>query len=278
MKLISSRVFLWCVVLLLSSIVASGCRSAEHGSVSQQHPAAPTPSASPRTDSSRPSTGTLINTRCFLPLSETLKAGYGFYTYILFPNHPTDALTRQRYREVLIAFLMLEAAREYSDDPARRRLLNLTVLPVWSRSLSSYPLPRSDARDLERFVENLVDREYRYSAAAVLLRELPEAEGPGPFIVSTDRPLSEAAPFRPGLYTVSNMSWLPSRLVRLWTVEYLRIVAKDREWNPGSYDVMVLNLRGYVGVAAEGFPEVLRLAKQFGNLEGALGGMGSHWR
>ncbi len=200
----------------------------------------------------------LTTTRLFIAPGQFQRTDFGLYTYILLPKHPGDDETRARDLQALRTFLTLEDIREFpTDTPSQRGRLNVTAIPVWSGDTIVGTI-RKEGRD--KAVDLLVEREYRYSRAQQLLSMIPEAEGNGPFLLSSPLPLSEA--IRPPLYVIQDLSWVPPRVVDLWVSEFLRVVAKEQTWDAASLPALAIELRAVIAILAEGVPEVVKALKE----------------
>jgi hypothetical protein len=205
----------------------------------------------------------LVSTRAFLPPDARQQPDFGLYTYVLFRRHQTESEIKSRYREALREFLNLEDIKEFPiKTPAERSRLNVTGIPVWQRGLDKFVLVHK-AEDINAVLARLLDKEYRYADAELVLRVIPEADGEGPFLLSAHEPLLRKDPRRPERYMVQKLSWVPPRLVGLWLREFLAAVEKEQTWDPRSIPALVLKLRTSIAVAAEAFKGAEQAAKDF---------------
>jgi hypothetical protein len=169
---------------------------------------------------------------------------YGLYSYLLLGSPPSDA-ARERYLKAIEAYwgLIPEIAR--LEQYVARRELNIAYLPV-TKALDG-------TISAEWVFEN-----YDYARARSLLRLLPGGNREGPYIVSTLRPLGDAArgSTPSGQYLFQDLSRVPPHLVASWVKEFLNQAAQERFWEEGTGERLALKLRVTVGVLGMGLPEV----------------------
>lgn len=174
------------------------------------------------------------------------EGGYALYSYVLLRGAPNPN-NEARYVETLRAFLeeIPEAAR--FRRYAAPEDLNITYLPV------TRPL-----QDQVRVKPGDLLANYDFVRAKVLLRAVPDTTRDGPYIVSSNRPLSRiATELDRDELLLQDLSLVPPNLTRVWVKQFLRLVSKPGAFSRESrWSMVVLRLRTWIEIAAEGLPEV----------------------
>jgi len=179
--------------------------------------------------------------RALLVKGRTERKGYGLYSYIL-ARRPLNAGSNDRLKEVLKAYLKLEDVN--LEKAFKLSELNITYVPV-TRS-SQNPLA------VEWVLAN-----YDYAAASFLLSSLPkqEAQGDGPFIVSSIQPL-RGPETHADFYIMQDLSTVPVSIIPLWMNQFRSQTTQQRVWEKKTIGNMALELRTAIAIAAEGLPMV----------------------
>ncbi len=125
----------------------------------------------------------LRSARRYLLPNEKEEAGFGLYSYLLFPARPGSEEEKVRYLKTLEACLQkMETVEDHISRHKRRSELNATHIPVKTRP--------KDGKVLADWAANVLDV-YDYTAAQHLLDKLDKPYQRGPYVVSVvNAPLS----------------------------------------------------------------------------------------
>jgi hypothetical protein len=183
--------------------------------------------------------------RAFLAPGQTEQKGYAVYSYLLLRGMPNE-VNKPRYIAALSAYRDEIPRIERFERRIPPSELNIIYLPF-----DSTLGPPSD--DIQKWLVA-----YDYVTARTLLRVVKDATNDGPYIVSSDRPLSQIGQER-GRDEIlfQDLSWVPPVLIPTWVKEFMRQAAqpgaftKEDPWRQ-----FVLKLRAGIEVAATGRPEV----------------------
>lgn len=167
--------------------------------------------------------------------------GYGLYSYILFAN-PPDETSRDRYLKAIQAYLELIPDLIALEKYAKPIDLNATYVPVGVEPPSSVSA-------------EWVLKHYDYARAAVLLRVLSGPHADGPYIVSSQKPLTGSDSLTKDSL-LQDLSAVPPDLVASWVKLFINQASQPSFWKPQSATTVALRLRTAVGVLATGLPEV----------------------
>jgi hypothetical protein len=227
-----SKVLVIAAFLLIASCL--GCTSPEK-------PAAPYPEMAEEAAGPEPPSGgqRRMTGRAFLPASEVEEPGYGLYSYLLFAKRPDDS-NRDRYLAAIEEFLLVEEIAALETYIARERL-NVFYLPL-AEDAPAEP-------DADWVLKN-----YDYARALGLIAALPRSERftSGPYIVSTAAPLGGRQLVSES-YLLQNLSTVPPVVVPAWVAEFKRQAARPEFWKRDGGKMIVLQLRTFVAIAAEGY-------------------------
>ncbi len=180
----------------------------------------------------------------FLLPDDTEASGYGLYSYLLLGAAPVDS-TRERYTQVISAFLSLVPALTEFDRSMHPKDLNATYLLV-------------TAKAPEKVSADWVLQHYDYARARSLLRLLRGQTRVGPYFLSSSTPLMGAGEIaRP--YLVQDMSGLPQApkdLASWWVREFMNQAAQQRFWDTRNAQEFTIKLRTTLAVIGAGLPEM----------------------
>ena len=158
--------------------------------------------------------------------------GFGQYSYLLLGAAPT-LRTEDRYRRAVEA-LLEHAAPQPGGDASR---LNITQIPVTAE-------PRGP------FDANWVLKNYDYETARTLLGRLRDAHPTGPYIVSTERPLSDLQT-AVGTRLEQNLSLCSPRWIRTWMRVFAEQTSQEEFWRADRLATLGTGLREGIARAAE---------------------------
>jgi hypothetical protein len=180
----------------------------------------------------------------FLLRGQTEASGYGLYSYLLLGAPPVDS-TRERYAQVIRAYLRLLPALEQLKENIRAKDLNATYLLL-------------DAAPPAEVSADWVLQHYDYGRARSLLRLLPGQMRVGPYFVSSTNPLMGTSEI-PRPYLLQDMSAVPTAtkdLASWWVREFMNQSAQQRFWDTRNAEQFILKLRTTLAVLGAGLPEV----------------------
>lgn len=163
-------------------------------------------------------------------------SGYGLYSYLLFASPPNDFM-RPRYAEAIRFFLSQIPSIQSFSSVRKQSQLNVGYLPLTAES----PLPMT----VDWVLEN-----YDYARAQVLLSALDGSHPDGPYIISTDRPLSDLALLKTD-YLYQDLSSVPARMIPLWLREFTEQAAQERFSKTRTGAQFVLRLRTNIARISE---------------------------
>jgi hypothetical protein len=206
----------------------------------------------PRAAAAKPPARSTV--RDFLVRGGKEAAGYGLYSYLLFPSRPAP-VDEARYREILEVYRsMLQEAGNSSFAP---RELNITYIPV-TGSLG----PAATAQQILAA--------YDYDSALRIMQVQRRESGvlKGPYVISSLVPLS-AATTQAELFIIQDLSAVPLNLIPLYIREFEAKASEQRSWAAERMDGFLLTVRTAIGtVANEGvaaqpaFAVVINLIKK----------------
>ncbi|MDQ2776382.1 MAG: hypothetical protein M3Y57_15925 [Acidobacteriota bacterium] len=193
-----------------------------------------------RSTTPAPATGFAREVRpAFLFRGKHEEPQFGLYSYMLLGSPPNSS-NRERYEAFLKSFL--ETVRVYKPLE--------TQIPPPLLNVSYLPLIRETSYDLDSVLKN-----YDYERASELLLVVGEVlsateaiHGDGPFIVSSDRPLSRGD--RPSRLLFENLSTVPVPIVDLW-VKQFRIQTTQEKWDSkANLSAVALRLRTAIEIGS----------------------------
>lgn len=174
------------------------------------------------------------------------KAGFGLYSYVLFGSKP-DERSRPRYLAAIKACRDLQVADGAKSFPDSQ--LNILYLLLMRSSASG-----ADDGAVMEF--------YDYDRAAKILSYVKAGLTNGPYLVSSrGRAIADGRLSGPIL--VQDLSTVPPYLVREWVEKFRKRAASGRFDDDSTIEAVALNMRTWLGIAAEQLPEV---KKQLGLL------------
>lgn len=187
----------------------------------------------------------------FLMPGQVEAVGYGLYSYLLLGAPPIDS-TRERYKQVVAAYLGLMPALQELKANIRAKELNATYLL----------LTTTPARDV---TPDWVLLHYDYARARSVLRLLPGQLRIGPYFVSSTNPLLGASEIAPP-YLLQDMSAVPTvskDLPTWWVREFMNQAAQQRFWDTRNAALFTLKLRTTLTVLGAGLPDVQNSLKNW---------------
>jgi hypothetical protein len=206
----------------------------------------------PRAAAAKPPARSTV--RDFLVRGRTEAAGYGLYSYLLFPSRPAP-VDEARYREIIEVYRsMLQEAGNSSFAP---RDLNITYIPV-TGSLA----PSATAQQILAA--------YDYDSALNIMQVQRRGSGvlKGPYVISSLVPLSGAT-VQAELFIIQDLSSVPQNLIPLYIREFEAKASEQRSWTAERMDGFLLTVRTAIsavaneGVAAQpAFAVVIDLFKK----------------
>jgi hypothetical protein len=156
-----------------------------------------------------------VTTHHILEPEEQEESGYGLYSYIIFPKHPTQ-VRYEAYRRLIREYLLLwDDVRNYRHTSKKH--LNITYLPASSKCCYSTGLPRE-----AWYIEN-----YDYERAIRLLQSIEQSPSSGPYIVASPIPLTRANK-KPVLVFCQDLNGVPGNLMALYLRRFEDAVEDQR--------------------------------------------------
>jgi hypothetical protein len=167
---------------------------------------------------------------------------FGLYSYMLLGSKP-NAGNRERYVTFLKAFTDTVASYDRLSEQLTPPQLNIAYLPV-----------RDDAPANFKVEEWLLDH-YDYDRAKRLLESIPGVHtGDGPYIISSDHPLTGAG-HPPERYLFEDLTTAPVTVVKFW-VDQFRIQTAQERWDHATLSGVALRIRTSLEIAAVAYPEI----------------------
>jgi hypothetical protein len=167
--------------------------------------------------------------------------GYGLYSYILFGSPPNET-SRDRYLKAIQAYLELIPDLVALEKYAKPIDLNATYVPVAVEPPSSVSA-------------EWVLKHYDYARAAIRLRVLPGAHADGPYIVSSQKPLTGNDSLTKDSL-LQDLSAVPPDLVANWVKLFINQASQPNFWKPQSATTTALRLRTAVVILSMVLPDV----------------------
>ena len=198
----------------------------------------------------------LITGRQFLVGESREEAGYGLYSYVLFGRRPVTDATRKRYLAVIAEYLAFPETVQLKRAVPKAQL-NVTYLPTTREPLDAAP--------------ELVLNSYNYVQAQVLLAKVPG--GPrvdGPYIISSEIPLSQPHGMLDGPYLYQDLSSVEPRIVGLWIREFMIQSGKEDYWRERNGPQAALRLRTAIATVAAGFNPTTEALKRWQGILASL--------
>jgi hypothetical protein len=167
---------------------------------------------------------------------------FGLYSYMLLGSKPNPS-NQERYVTFLKAFTDTVVAYDRLNEQLPPAQLNIAYIPV-----------RDDPPPNFKVEEWLLDH-YDYDGAKRILEKIPGAQvGDGPFIVSSDRPLSTAVK-APDRYLFEDLSTVPVPIIKFW-VNQFRIQTAQERWDHATLSGVAVRIRTALEIAAIAYPEI----------------------
>ncbi len=192
--------------------------------------------------------GGLRSARRYLLPNEKEEAGYGLYSYLLFPVPPGSDEEKAGYLKALESCLrMMQGVEEHLARHRRPSELNATHIPV--TAVPTYN------KDLEKWAANVLDA-YDYTTAQKLLDKLDKTYRRGPYLISVmKQPLSNGDTPIP-VHLLQDLTGKVPELVSQFVDFFTYRAAQQRTWTDESFQRFRLTLRNLIAVASKVGPGV----------------------
>jgi hypothetical protein len=158
-----------------------------------------------------------------LPRGDTERQGYGAYSYILFRRQPWD--TRG---QVLM--------RAYLRHP---QVVNEISLNIEERNITYVPVDREPPLDTPDDA-NWFAEHYDVTRAETMLKS-QELDGPGPYVVTSTRPLTGVTQPAAGA-SILDLSEVTNDEVALWIEHFVSVSDHPGTWLPTGADQLALRV------------------------------------
>lgn len=202
------------------------------------------------TDPDRGPGGGLRSARRYLEPNKKEEAGFGLYSYLLFPARPGSEEEKARYLKTLEACLrVMETVEDHVSHHKRRSELNATHIPVKT-------LPK-EAKLLTDWAANVLDV-YDYTAAQHLLDKLDKSYQRGPYIVSVVKaPLSvQSEPVQE--YLLQDFTGKVPELISQVFDRFISRAAQQTKWvTDDSFRGFWIDLRNLAAIVGNAVPDVV---------------------
>ncbi len=179
---------------------------------------------------------------------------YGAYTYLLLPEMPPDAQTRERYLAALSAWQKLVPAIGKLENYYKKSQLNVTYVPVTTR------------KGLQEKADWLFDN-YDYSRAKLILHKFPNETERGPYLISSTQPLTYGNP-RAHETLIQNLSAVPATMVAYWIESFLRQASQDQFWLAPARVSFALRMRTLLETTGQGIEPIATAFTDFSKYVG----------
>jgi hypothetical protein len=196
--------------------------------------------------------------RDFLLSGEREKAGYGLYSYLLWPNMP-EPRDRQRYLKIISAFMSIplvqveEGATPGVNEEGKAVPEVEAIAPT---NLNVAYIPVSALPPAQPTAAWVLDH-YDVVRARILLERVPRTRNhpAGPYIISVLRPLQHPlADTDHYLYQDLSSPYISQDLAYKWVQLFQDQTRKQQFWQNLSMTNFVLSIREQVGALAEAIP------------------------
>ncbi len=162
--------------------------------------------------------------------NEKEKSGYGLYSYVLFPLAPNDD-TKSLYLQTIKACLKTKSVDTLEGTGLSPHQLNVVYLPVL-KDPRRLPQSTMEQMDLQQWSEWILEQ-YDFDRAKDILKQIPEGQGRGPFILSTTYPTS-IPQWHARAHLLQNLSSIPTsnpNLAYFWVKDFIGLASDPQDWN-----------------------------------------------
>lgn len=167
-----------------------------------------------------PDSLTRITCRSQLLNNESEEPGYGLYSYILFAKRPNKH-EKKAYLEIIEKFLDITPANTTYIQSLKKNCLNITYIPVHSKSNS--------------IVAEEILRNYNYERAKIMLSFFKNNDlKKGPYIISSASPLGTTNKTIRANYFIFNFTRIEKQMIVLSFDMFLQQVEKEDFLDPHS--------------------------------------------
>jgi hypothetical protein len=199
--------------------------------------------------------GGLRSARQYLLPDQKEDAGFGLYSYLLFPAPPQTEEQRSGFLKTLEScLLVMQSVEDHLKRHRRPSELNATHIPVKE-------IPKYSQVSAEWAAHTLAV--YDYTTAQKLLDKLDKTYQRGPYLISVGKqPLSDmATPVQ--VYLLQDFTGKVPGLVSNVVDLFMYRAAQQRTWTDESLRTFGLNLRNLLAVAGKVTPDVATAVIKF---------------
>lgn len=170
------------------------------------------------------------------------RPGFGLYSYLLFGSRPRHGESEEaRCLEAVLALFDFDSAEELARYLSKNEI-NVMYLPLVTSAETSLP-PQE------------VIASYDYARAKSLLRVVDETFSDGPYIVSTEVPLTRLNS-RPEHLILQDLSGLPPSVIRIWVREFAAQARQPRFWEKRDREQFILGIRTTIARLGDSVPSL----------------------